>query len=369
MNTLAAIALTAWAAASSTANGSAPVKDLGRGLKPQRGTVEMVLYDGRNNFAVPPGDRTIEFEPAEMNFGVLAPGDAARGTSRIWNVGLEPVRIVKSITSCGCTAADDLGGRVIPPGGYTEFSTTMSMKSGLGEKKEKITVYFEGSPQPIAIQYYTAEVSLPVRVTPSAIARELVNGQWTQTTSGQVRLTAVDGKPFRVLRSQGGPPAFVGFDPARDAPRSEYVVRWDLAPFGTAIPWFWVFETDRDDCPVIDARIQHMSTKPLTVPGRPWQPKDQRLLVGRVRRGEAFEIVTRIEYGGRNLPQTETATISSWNPALRAELLDAPAEGRELAYRIRLTPTADLKPGLLYAQLNIKASGFEVPLFVIGTVE
>ncbi len=344
------------------------VKDLGRGTKPARGPVEMLFFDGTNYFQIPTGDRTVEFEPAEMDFGVLAPGEAGRGTSRIWNIGLEPIRIARSITSCGCTSADDLTGRVIPPGGYTEFSTTMKMKSGLGEKKEKITVYFDGSPKRLAIQYYTAEVSLPVRLTPSALARELVNGQWTQVTSGQVRLEAVDGKPFRVLRSQGAPPVFVDFDPARDPPRSQYTIRWDLARLGNQIPWFWVIETDRDDCPVIDARIQHASTAPLRVPGRPWVPKDQRLLVGRVRRGESFEIATRIEYGGRNQPQPETATVSSWNPSLRAELLDVQPDGRELQYRIRLTPTAGLPPGLLYVQLAIRASGFDSPLYVIGTV-
>jgi hypothetical protein len=207
-----------------------------------------------------------------------------------------------------------------------------------------------------------------VRLTPNALARELVNGQWTQTTSGQVRLEAVDGKPFRVLRSQGAPPEFVGFDPARDAPRSQYTIRWDLTRFGTEIPWFWVIETDRVDCPVIDARIQHASTMPLRVPGRPWVPKDQRVLVGRVRRGEPFEVATRIEYGGNNKPQPDTATVSSWSPSLRAELLDVQPDGRELQYRIRLTPGADLSPGLLYVQLAIRASGFDAPLYVIGTV-
>ena len=49
-------------------------------------------------------------------------------------------------------------------------------------------------------------------------------------------------------------------------------------------------------------------------------------------------------------------------------VLDEP-DGRELQYRIRLTPGAGLPPGLLYVQLAIRASGFDAPLYVIGTVE
>jgi hypothetical protein len=102
------------------------VKELGLGRKPRRGEV------ARNPAGWPP----VELEPAVMDFGVLAPGQTARGTSRIWNVGSAPLKIIKSITSCGCTAAENLGGRVIPPGGHTEFTTEMTMKSGLGEARE-----------------------------------------------------------------------------------------------------------------------------------------------------------------------------------------------------------------------------------------
>ena len=39
--------------------------------------------------------------------------------------------------------------------------------------------------------------------------------------------------------------------------------------------------------------------------------------------------------------------------------------------RLYLDPptAADLPPGLLYVQLAIRASGFDAPLYVIGTVE
>ncbi len=339
---------------------SSGVQDMGFGYKPARGPVE----------TIPPGAVAVEFEPAEMNFGVLSPGMAVRGTTRLWNVGTEELRISKSITSCGCTAAENLAGRVIPPGGYTEFTTTMNMKSGLGQKKEKITVYFEPDGKRIAIQYYTAELSLPIRLAPPYLnASSRVNDQWVQTTEGEIVLIAQDGRPFSVLRAHGEAPDFVGFDPATDQPRSEYTLRWDLRRFHGVIPWFWVIETDRPDCPLIDATIRHSSTLPPKRPDRPWAPKDQRILVGTVRPGEQFEVVTKIEYGGGYPPDPTTATVVSESTLLQAELIEAQVDGQYLQLRIGLSAPDDAPPGLLYGALAVGASGFTASLPVIGSVE
>jgi hypothetical protein len=338
-----------------------PIKDLGLGMKPQRGNADT------NPRQWPP----VEFEPAVMDFGMLSPGATARGTSRIWNVGSEPLRILKSITSCGCTAAEDLGGRVIGPGGSTEFTTTMTMKSGLGEKKEKISIIFEGYRSTFVVQYYTAEVSLPVRLTPPhlpASSKDQRTGRWVNTMSGHVEVKSLDGEPFRILRAHGAPPEYVGFDPATDPPRNVYTIRWDLSRFGNAIPWYWVIETDRPDAPLVDARIRHVSTRPVRVEQRPWEPKDQRLLVGVVARGQPFEITTKHEYDAGYIPDPTTAAVRSQSSFLRAELLDAQSDEQHLQFRIRVTPTASAPPGLLYGTLEVSAVGFGVPLRIIGRI-
>ena len=341
-------------------HGSSGVREMGFGYKPARGPVQ----------TVPTGSVAVEFEPAEMNFGVLSPGAAVRGTTRLWNVGTEELRISKSITSCGCTAAEDLAGRVIPPGGYTEFTTTMNMKSGLGEKKEKITVYFEPDGKRIAIQYYTAELSLPIRLTPPYLfASNRVNDQWIHTMQGTIGVSAQDGQPFTILRAHGLTPEFVGFDPATDLPRSEYTLSWDLRRFEGVIPWFWVIETDRPDCPLVDARIRHSSTMPNKPRGRPWVPKDQRILVGIVQADEPFEVVTKIEYNGGYPPDPTTATVVSESTLLEAELIEAQVDGQYLQFRIRVTPAATAEPGLLYGSLAVGASGFTGSLHIIAAVE
>jgi hypothetical protein len=344
------------------------LRDLGKGLTPARGAVQVV----------PPGSLAVEAEPSEMNFGVLPPGAAARGTVRLWNVGSEELTITKSITSCGCTSTEDLAGRMIRSGGYLDFDTSMTMKSGLGEKKERITIYFEPGGQRVAIVYFKAVVSLPIKLDPPYLAAsEQVEVQgsrppkkrWVQTRSGEITLTALDGRPFSILRTHGLAPDYVGFDPDVDAPRAQYTVRWDLDRFEGVIPWFWVIETDRPDCPIIDARVQHSSTMPSRPQGRQWVPKDQRLLVGIVRKGEPFEVTTSIEYAKNYPPDPGRAVAASESTLFEAELLETQVEDTHLTFRVRLTVTDAASEGLLYGTLVIGANGFTSPLYVIGRVE
>lgn len=365
-----AAAATANTSATAAGTGSAApfdpmaLREMGKGIKPERGPAE----------TYPPRSVAIDFEPGVMDFGVLSPGAMVRGTARLWNIGSEELQVAQSITSCGCTASEDLAGRMIRSGGYIDFATTMTMKSGLGPKKEKITVFFDPDREPhnrrAAILYFTAEVSLPIRLTPPSIpASNRVNDQWVQTREGEVTVTAMDNRPFTILRAHGMPPDFVGFDPAIDAPRAEYTIRWSLDRFEGVIPWFWVIETDRPDCPIIDARIQHSSTLPPRPSGRPWVPKDQRLLVGIVRTGEPFEVSTQIEYGKDYPPDPASAVVMSESTMLKAELIEAQAEAQHLSYRIRLTVTDVAPPGLLYGTVAIGASGFSGPMYVVGRVE
>jgi hypothetical protein len=191
---------------------------------------------------------------------------------------------------------------------------------------------------------------------------------WNNTTSGQIEVKSLDGKPFRVLRTHGAPPEYVGFDPATDEPRGVYTLRWDLTRFGKRIPWFWVVETDRPDAPVIDARIRHASTLSPRVPDRHWQPKDQRIVVGVVPAGEPFEISTGIECDAGTFPDPATAAVTTASPHLQAELLETQRDEQHLNYRVRVTPAAEAPPGLLYETIQVHAGGYVVPLRIIGRI-
>ena len=304
----------------------------------------------------------VEFEPANLNFGIVPPHTIGKGTAKIWNVGDQPLRIVKSITSCGCTSTENLAGRVIPPGGFIEFATEMEMKTGLGAKKEKVTLFFEGYDQTQVVFYYTAEVARPVRVVPPYV--DAVN----QRRTGTVEVSSLDNKPFRILKAHGLSPQFVGFDNAADEPRTQYTLKWDIGQFdGQRVPWFWVLETDHPEAPIVDVRVRHDSTRPIPPDGRPWQPKDQRVLIDLVRNGESVEIITKHEYADNRTPMPQTARVQSLSAILDVELVGIEQKGQLLEFRVRITPK-NAPLGLLYEHINVGSVGYMVPLRIIGRV-
>ncbi len=312
----------------------------------------------------------VEFEPANLNFGIVPRHTIGKGTAKIWNVGDQPLRILKSITSCGCTSAENLAGRVIHPGGFIEFATEMEMKTGLGAKKEKVTLFFEGYGQTQVVFYYNAEVARPVRVIPPYVqaSERRRDGGWNQYQTGTVRVASLDGKQFRLLKAHGLAPQFVGFDPAVDEPRSQYTLKWDIGQFaGGRIPWFWVLETDHPDAPIVDVRIRHTSVQPLRDETRPWQPKDQRILIDLVRNGESVEIITKHEFNGDRTPTAQTARVQNLSAILDVELVGVEQKGQLLEFRVRITPK-NAPLGMLYEYINVGSGGYMVPLRIIGSV-
>ena len=304
----------------------------------------------------------VEFEPANLNFGIVPPYTIGKGTAKIWNVGDQPLRIVKSVTSCGCTSTENLAGRVIPPGGFIEFATEMEMKTGLGTKKEKVTLFFEGYGGTQVIFFYNAEVARPVRVIPPYV--DAVN----QGQIGTVEVSSLDNKPFRILRAHGLAPQFVNFDPATDEPRTQYTLKWDMSQFdGQRVPWFWVIETDHPEAPIVDVRVRHDSTRPIPPDGRPWQPKDQRVLIDLVRNGESVEIITKHEYAGNRTPMPQTARVQNLSAILDVELVGIEQKGQLLEFRVRVTPK-NAPLGLLYVHISVGSAGYTVPLRIIGRV-
>ena len=304
----------------------------------------------------------VEFEPANLNFGIVPPHTIGKGTAKIWNVGDQPLRIVKSITSCGCTSTENLAGRVIPPGGFIEFATEMEMKTGLGAKKEKVTLFFEGYGGTQVIFFYNAEVARPVRVIPPYVDAD------NQGQIGTVEVSSLDNKPFRILKAHGLSPQFVGFDNATDEPRTQYTLKWDMSQFdGQRVPWFWVIETDHPEAPIVDVRVRHDSTRPIPPDGRPWQPKDYRVLIDLVRNGESVEIITKHEYAGNRTPMPQTARVQNLSAILDVELVGIEQKGQLLEFRVRVTPK-NAPLGLLYEHINVGSVGYMVPLRIIGRV-
>ncbi len=308
----------------------------------------------------------VEFEPANMNFGVIPPHTIGKGSARIWNVGNKPLRILKSVTSCGCTNAENLGGKIIQPGGYLDFITEMEMKSGLSVKKEKITIFFDGYANTQVMFFYNAEVARLVQVDPPYI--EALNARNQSFQTGTVQVVSLDDKPFSILKSHGQAPQFVGFDPSTDQPRTEYTLKWDMNQFaGKTVPMFWVIETDHPGAPLVDIRVRHASTRPDKDNTRPWQPKDQRILIDELRNGETYEFVVKHEHDRGVRPQPGTAKVICNSSILDVVIAKTKVKGRFLEFTLHITPK-NAKPGLLYEVIEIGSMGQLTKLRIICLV-
>lgn len=312
----------------------------------------------------PPDWPPIEFSPAEMHFGVISPGQNIKGTVTIHNAGTRALKVLRSGTSCGCTTAADLSGHVILPGGEVEVPLGMKPKSGLGEKQESFTMFFEGYEQ-VPVRYYIkGEVSLPIRAYPSPLdIRESLVGEMT--------VESRESDPFRVLAINGEPPQFIDFNPETDEPRGQYRIAYDMtdAAARREIPWYYVIETDHPDAPIIDVRIWHDQTRVPRYQGRPWVSKDWRVILDVAQPGEPVEVAASIEYAGTRNPQPETADLDILTPELfDAEIIDVEVDDKVMTFRLSITPK-QTTPGLLYGQLELMASGFPTPVYVIGRID
>ncbi len=299
-----------------------------------------------------PGAPPLVFEPAQMDLGVLGYGESATGSVMVRNIGDVPVTIARTIASCACTYTKDIAGAVLAPGEAVKLEGTLTPKPGLGPKTEKISVIADGYDQ-YAVVYIQAEVALPVRSVPGRLDA-------LQSNAGEYRLVAQDGRPFRVFRANGRPPVFVGFDPARDPPRSEYTLRFDVNGYThDTIPWYWVTETDHPDAPVVDARIMHDWTRNPSIKPR-WIKGEDRILGGVLRRGDTFEFKTKLKYHPRVIPDDGVPVLRALTPGISAVSTGAETVGTEILLRGTVTVLEE-GPGLLYEKIEMSHGGYSEP--------
>jgi hypothetical protein len=315
--------------------------------------------------AAPP----LVFEPPSLDLGLLAQGRSASGTVGVRNVGQVPVTIAATRASCSCTYAQDLSGTVVGPGEAVEMTAELTPKPGLGNKHEQIRVVAQGYRDYVVLDIH-AEVSLPVRAIPPAIEAARPDGHGGITTiadQGTVVVSSLDARPFRVIRTNGSEPQFVGFDPARDEPRGEYTLRWDLRGYTPqTIPWYWVVETDHPEAPVVDLRVQHEWTRNPQIKPR-WNA-DNRLLGGVLRQGELTEVTTTLRYHPRAVPSPEAPLVRSVTPGIHAELVSSGIEANEVFCTIRVRVLA-AGPGLLYERIEVTHGGYTAPVMFFAQLD
>lgn len=286
--------------------------------------------------ALPP----ISLDPPILDFGIVKPSEATQGVVKLINNGPKELEILTVQPSCKCTTlGDDLSGRKIPPGGFVELKAEMKAQSSPGGKRADIKVLIDGYSQVLVIQMKN-EVSLPVRVSPSYL--NVVEGN---PKTGRTVIESIDGKPFTICAVGGKKPNLIGFDPAKDAPRNQYLLDWDFnrdfEP-GKA-PRYWVIETDRADSPLIDLFVRHETTVKLS----PLRFTDYRHTFGRVEQGTNPELTIEIS----KIPEGQrVVTVASTSSSVKAELVGSEVEGEITRVKVRLVPNPDFT-GLLYTGL------------------
>ena len=302
----------------------------------------------------------IDIVPEVIDFGAVGPGSINRGVFKMTNRGQQPVRVLRITPSCVCTTLSDLAGKVIAAGETVSLEASLDAPKQAGEKEAKVFVQLEGMQNP-AIVKLKGMVTLPVQPVPAfASALEGVE-------SGTIRLSSIDGKPFQVVASNGGTPSFVGFDPAKDDPLGTYSLRWSVTGMSPqTIPKWWVFTTDRADCPLVACRVRHPETGSRRDPTRferRWIMLDDFAELGAVSIGSTVDVPIQLDHynpRGRGVIDrpnwSQALGVRSLDPRIEATLLSSAVTSPEqvdAVIRIRFKGPAE---ALLYAPIRVSTS-------------
>jgi hypothetical protein len=292
--------------------------------------------------------------PGTVMLGFIEPRSSVTREVPLRNTSDKPIRILKAVPSCTCTTLD-VTGKVIPPMGELLLPITMKVSSATGIKTANVQFVLEGVPTVLTVAMQ-GEVTYPVRalqLDPTTDTRVPYLDAFTDASKvkGVIEVIATDGKPFVVTGVQGAPPKHVGFDPATDAPRTSYMVEYDLSGIECAkMPPYLIVSTDRADAPVIDMRVRHACTR--IDPVIPFA--EFRTNLGAMRPGSTAEYDFELK---RARGWTATAATCD-DPRIRIEFVKqkpVDSEGHSLvALKAVVSPDAR---GLLLVPVTLTATG------------
>ena len=341
--------------------------DVGKVKKPGSADVSFPVADAASDRDVatiapraeaPP----IEVVPSVLDFGFVPPNTDVKGSVALVNRGTEPLLILAAEPSCKCTTLSDLGGTTIPPGGQVELEAMLDATPNTGPKTAEIKVLVDGYPVIKKIDL-RAEIALRIRATPP-----FINAVRGQNRQGRTIVQSNDGQPFRICSLHGMPPTFIGFDPAKDAPRSKYVLTYDLEDVEEPFPRYLVIETDQADVPMIDLYLRHETTLPkvnrnLRMAGGYRYPTDV------IPTGGTVEI--EIPFGDN--PDPVAAVVSLSTDKVTADLISSREEvgtdgKKKQILLVRITAAPGFE-GIFYQPLlAMSANGQEAEFPIFGIV-
>ena len=300
------------------------------------------------------GPPPLAIDPPALDFGFIAPGESKTGIFTLKNPNNFPLTIVTLQPTCTCTSTTDLSGRVIAPGESIQFDASLAAAVATGPRKSTVKVIVEGFSKPVEVDV-RAEVVMDLRVVPPAI-----NVLPNVPVAGRVVIESVDKKPFRILSVDGVAPVCIGFDPAKDAARSSYLVRYDFTRVATTeLPAWWLIETDRMNSPVLAVKLRCEASHIVPVV----RMKEYNLNLGLIPTSSAkeftFDLVDWVD---------PVASIQSMSDAFTAQLVAQDRQGKDLQIRFRVTPNTSVK-GLFQCKLQMNTGDKIQQLWAYGMVK
>ena len=299
--------------------------------------------------------------PGSVDFGLVAPKTVVEATFVLRNDSDAPIRILASQPTCQCTAVE-MAGEVVPARGSLAMPVSMETSGAVGVKQAAVSMIFEGVDTPMRVGLQ-AEVAYSVVARPVPYITTFGPGNQFDPArlAGTFRLESVDGEPFEVRSVQGETPSFVGFDPASESPRSAYELRYDFRGLAAnAVPKYLLVETDREDCPLVDLRVRHPSTRIAPA----FKFAQFRSMLGRAKAGEPTAFSIEVEEMG----STRFDMAYALSPDATADLVSQRSDGKNLLVTVEVTPRKDFT-GLLEVPVTFVAGGRTSEHIVYGLVE
>lgn len=302
--------------------------------------------------AARPSSATVIATPAMLDLGFMRPNQNAVGTVTLRNTGTVPAKVIAVTPSCKCTTTSNVAGMEIAPGATLSFDATLEGAPVPGVRTSNIRIAIEGMQSPIEVKV-KGEVSQPVRAVPAYL--NCVGGK---NLSGRMVVESIDKRPFTILSANGSAPSIGGWDPAKDSPRSTYLLSYDLGDGSGDLPPFWIVETDHPDAPLVDLKVRHESVSSKLA----LRLSDYRASAGRIDPGATGSVTfTSMD------PQEPIINVESLTPDATLKLEGADAVPGGTQARISLTPKAG-HAGLLLVPARLATPSKSQEVLIFATV-
>lgn len=293
----------------------------------------------------------LSIQPPVLDLGFMAPRIGNKGTVTLTNTGKTPLTIAAVTPSCKCTTTSALAGTVLQPGQSVPLEAALEGAAMPQTHRASIRVLVEGYAKVAEIQL-RAETAMPVRAVPP-----IINAVEGKPRQGRFVVESIDKKPFTICAVGGRVPEFIGYN-ASDAPRAQYLVKFDLDTWQPEFPAYLAIETDRADCPIFDIWVR----SERTIPTSAFRMKDYRVNAGRIDVGGSTDVSLEMEDAGEDI-----LAVESGSPEVQVEMLGQHVDSKVRKVSVRITPKSP-REGLLYATLKLYGREKEQPLTMFASV-